>query len=347
MRMKPALAASLAALLGATLLSASACTGYDIPEDTPAAAPNDAANPFKEAQEDANIMAMLSHEAANPPLSDDGEREPLPYDGGEFRLDYRFSVTGDLDSVGFLLFLDGNPQPYRTDDPSSDYAYCHTFDAAEDQELAFLFDPVRGQAGETLSLTIVSITNPDFQPDMEGTSSYGWYHNALPLSLEMRFDADAPAKAAAPSPVDAFSSCNVHEEKATAQYVENDLAQAGWPDVTLDTLDDGVYYTFTLGGGTVFDNLPVVEPVPVRFTLCGTPGAHYSIAFFLDHQPVAMNGEGSCTATLSQGGVTVVEAVIGPSLLGKFNTLYCIAVPTENADTPFYKTNSILLFKEA
>ena len=49
-----------------------------------------------------------------------------------------------------------------------------------------------GHGGDTLNLTIVSITNPDFQPDMESTSSYGWYHNALSASVEMRFNADPP-----------------------------------------------------------------------------------------------------------------------------------------------------------
>ena len=169
---------------------------------------------------------------------------------------------------------------------------------------------------------------------MESTSSYGWYHNALSASVEMRFNADPPSSAAtAPNPVEALSSCSVHEEKVTSRYLENDLAQAGWPDITMDTLDDGIYYTLTLDGDTVFDNLPLTEPVAVRFTLCGTPGARYNISFFLDHQPIAMNGE--------------VEGVIDPSLLGKLSTFYCVAVPADNAGTPFFKTNSILLFQEA
>ena len=39
------------------------------------------------------------------------------------------------------------------------------------------FPGVTGSTGDTLALTVVSITNPDFQPDMESTSSYGWYHS--------------------------------------------------------------------------------------------------------------------------------------------------------------------------
>lgn len=60
-----------------------------------------------------------------------------------------------------------------------------------------------------------------------------------------------------------------------------------------------------------------------------------------------MNGETSSAVTLSKGGVAVVEGVIDPSLLGKLSTFYCVAVPAENTNTPFYKTNSILLFQEA
>ncbi len=344
MRMKPI----LAVLLGTALLPISACSGYDIPEEALAPAQSDASNPFEEAQNDASLMAMLSHEVADPPLSDSGEREPFPYDGGEFRLDYRFSVSGDLESIGFLLFLDGKPQPYRTDNRPSDYAFCHTFDAAEDQDAVFLFEPVAGHGGDTLNLTIVSITNPDFQPDMESTSSYGWYHNALPASVEMHFNVDSPSSTTtALNPVEALSSCSVHGEKVTSRYLENDLAQAGWLDITMDALDDGVYYTLTLNGDTVFDNLPIAEPVAVRFTLCGTPGARYHISFFLDHQPMAMNGETSSAVELSKGGVAVVEGVIDPSLLGKLSTFYCVAVPADNAGTPFFKTNSILLFQEA
>lgn len=43
----------------------------------------------------------------------------------------------------------------------------------------------------------------------------------------------------------------------------------------------------------------------------------------------------------------MVEGVIDPSLLGKLSTFYCVAVPADNAGTPFFKTNSILLFQEA
>ena len=108
----------------------------------------------------------------------------------------------------------------------------------------------------------------------------------------------------------------------------------------------GIYYTFSCDGGIVYDNLRVSAPVTLRFTMCGTAGTSYSIAFFLDHQPVKFDESTSCSITLSKGGVMELEAVIDPDKLGQFNTFYCVAVPQGGASGPFFKTNSILLYKE-
>ena len=334
-------------LLCGALLSLAACGNYAIPDSTPPPSQAVAANPFEAAEEDAGFLAMLTHEAASADFSESGERLPFPYDGGEFRLDYCFSLTGKMDTVGFLLFLDGQPQPYKVNDTTAEYEYCHSFPAEEDQSFSFLFEPVTGSAGDTLALTVVSITNPDFQPDMESTSSYGWYHKTLDSHIELRFNVDAPTAHSDLPPVqEIFSQSEAREEKVTARYVENELPKYGWGGVSMDTLDSGIYYTFSCDGGITYDNLLVSAPVPLRFTMCGTAGTSYSIAFFLDHRPVKLD-EGACRSiTLSKGSVMELEAVIDPDKLGQFNTFYCVAVPQGGASGPFFKTNSILLYKE-
>ena len=334
-------------LLCGALLSLAACGNYAIPDSTPPPSQAVAANPFDDAEEDAGFLGMLTHAAASSDFSESGERLPFPYDGGEFRLEYQFSLTGKMDTVGFLLFLDGQPQPYKVNDTTAEYEYCHSFPAKEDQSFSFLFEPVTGSAGDTLALTVVSITNPDFQPDMESTSSYGWYHKTLDSRVELQFNADAPAAHSDLPPVrEIFVRSDVREEKVTAQYVESELPKHGWGGVSMDALDSGIYYTFSCDGGITYDNLRVSAPVPLRFTMCGTAGASYSIAFFLDHQPVKIGESTSCSITLSKGGVMELEAVIDPDKLGQFNTFYCVAVPQNGGSAPFFKTNSILLYKE-
>ena len=57
--------------------------------------------------------------------------------------------------------------------------------------------------------------------------------------------------------------------------------------------------------------------------------------------------ESTCRSiTLSMGGVIELEAVIDPDKLGQFHTFYCVAVPQNGASAPFFKINSILLYKE-
>ncbi len=335
-------------LICGALLSLAACGNYAIPDSTPPPSQSVAANPFDEAEEDAGFLAMITHGAASDDFSESGERLPFPYDGGEFRLDYWFSLTGKMDTVGFLLFLDGQPQPYKVNDTTAEYEYCHSFPAEEDQSFSFLFEPVTGSAGDTLALTVVSITNPDFQPDMESTSSYGWYHKTLDSRVELRFNADAPAAHSDRPPVwEIFSQSEAREEKVTARYVEDELPKYGWGGVSMDTLDSGIYYTFSCDGGITYDNLRVSAPVPLRFTMCGTAGTSYSIAFFLDHRPVKLDESTCRSITLSKGGVMELEAVIDPDKLGQFHTFYCVAVPQDGASGPFFKTNSILLYKES
>ena len=334
-------------LICGALLSLAACGNYAIPDSSPLPSQSVAANPFEAAEEDAGFLAMLTHGAASADFSESGERLPFPYDGGEFRLEYQFSLTGKMDTVGFLLFLDGQPQPYKVNDTAAEYEYCHSFSAGEDHSFSFLFEPVTGSTGDTLALTVVSITNPDFQPDMESTSSYGWYHKTLDSRVELQFNADAPAAYSDLPPVrEIFVQSDVREEKVTAQYMETELPKHGWGGVSMDTLDSGIYYTFSLDGGITYDNLRVSAPVTLQYTMCGTAGASYSIAFFLDHQPVKIGGSNSCSITLSKGGVMEIEAVIDPEQLGQFNTLYCVAVPRNGTSSPFFKSNSILLYKE-
>lgn len=334
-------------LLCGLLLSLTACGNYTIPDDTPPPSQTTSPNPFDAAEGDAGFLAAVSHQAAKYKVSESGERLPFEYDGGEFQLEYQYSVSGKLDSVGFLLFLDGQPQPYKVDEATAGYEYCHTFAAAEGQTFSFIFEPVTGNKGDLLSLTVVSITNPDFQPDMKSTSGYGWYHKPLDFSVQLHFNADAPdAHPSYPSVQDIFTQEKVQEEKATALYLETELSKHGWGSVSMDTLDNGIYYTLSYDGNIVYDNLSIPDPVALRFTMCGTPGVSYNIAFFLDHQPVKIGDSTSCAITLSKGGVVEIEAMIDPNLLGQFSTFYCVAVPQDGMSTPFYKSSSILLYKE-
>ena len=324
-----------------------ACGNYNIADEN-APPQNVEEDPFAGAEEEGDL-GFLSHGEANPARADDRSVLPYEYNGGEFVLDYQFSSEGKLDSIGFLLFLDGKPQAYKVNDTGAEYEYLHCFQLSEkhEEKFSFVFTPDTGKKGDTLNMTVMSVTRPDFRPDMKETSSYGWDHQSFERVLKLHFNEDAPdSDSACGESIAAFRDVRISEEKITSSFVENELVKAGWNGVTMDTLDNGVYWTIVYDGESVYDNIDLTgkDTLTLRYTLCGTAGARYGISFFLDHKPISFEEAVSYDVTLSKGNVWVIEATIDTAKLDDFHTFYATAVAADK-DSVTSKTGSILLYK--
>ncbi len=335
------------ALIFVLPFAAAACGNYNISEENPPPQ-NAEEDPFAGSEEDGGL-GFLSHGEANPARADDQSVLPYEYNGGEFVLDYHFLSEGKLDSIGFLLFLDGKPQAYKVNDAGAEYEYLHCFRISEKQEenFSFVFTPDTGKKGDTLNMTVMSITRPDFRPDMKGTSSYGWYHQSLERVLELHFNEDAPDSGIVYGETEnIFRNVGISEEKVTFSFIENELAEAGWSSVTMDTLDDGIYPTIFYDGELVYDNIDLTgkDTLAMRYTLCGTAGARYRISFFLDHRPIALDEEYSYDVTLSKGNMWVIEAAIDTARLDGYHTFYAVAVAADD-NSITNKSASILLYR--
>ena len=324
-----------------------ACGNYNIADEN-APPQNVEEDPFAGAEEEGDL-GFLSHGEANPARADDRSVLPYEYNGGEFVLDYQFSSEGKMDSIGFLLFLDGKPQAYKVNDTGAEYEYLHCFRISEkhEEKFSFVFTPDTGKKGDTLNMTVMSVTRPDFRPDMKETSSYGWDHQSFERVLKLHFNEDAPdSDSACGESIAAFRDVRISEEKITSSFVENELVKAGWNGVTMDTLDNGVYWTIVYDGESVYDNIDLTgkDTLTLRYTLCGTAGARYGISFFLDHKPISFEEAVSYDVTLSKGNVWVIEATIDTAKLDDFHTFYATAVAADK-DSVTSKTGSILLYK--
>ena len=330
------------------LFTTTACGNYNI-SDGNAPPQSTEEDPFEQPEEDGSL-GFLSHGEANPARAEDQSVLPYEYNGGEFVLDYQFSSEGKLDSVGFLLFLDGKPQAYKVNDTGAEKEYLHCFQTSEEHEekFSFVFTPDTGKKGDTLNMTVMSVTKPDFQPDMKETSSYGWYHQSFERVLKLHFNEDAPDSGSNyGESKTVFRDVNISEEKVTFSFIENELVKAGWNGITMDTLDSSVYSTISYDGELVYDNINLTgkNTLTVRYTLCGTTGARYGISFFLNHKPISFDETVSYDVTLSKGNVWIIEATIDTAKLEGFNTFYATAVAADN-NSVTRKTNSILLYKE-
>ncbi len=324
-----------------------ACGNYNIADEN--APPKNEEDPFVQSEKNGDL-GFLSHGEANPTRADDQSVLPYEYNGGEFVLDYQFLSEGKLDNIGFLLFLDGKPQAYKVNDTGAEYEYLHYFQTSEkhEEKISFVFTPDTGKKGDTLNMTVMSVTRPNFQPDMKETSSYGWYHQSFERVLKLHFNEDTPkSDRIYEESKNVFRDVSISEEKVTFSFIENELVKAGWNGVTMDTLDNGVYSTISYDGKLVYDNINLTskDTLTVRYTLCGTAGARYGISFFLNHKPISFDEVVSYDVTLSKGSVWIIEATIDTAKLDGFNTFYATAVAADN-DSVTSKTGSILLYKE-
>lgn len=332
------------------LLSAvTACKNDNAADGNTAPPPDAEENPFAGLEEN-GVLGALSHRETNPVRAEDQSVLPYEYHGGEFTLDYQFTTEGKLDNIGFLLFLDGKPQAYKVNDTGAEYEYLHCFQTADQhtENVSFVFTPNTGKKGDTLQLTVMSITNPDFQPDMKETSSYGWHHKPLENALALHFNEDAPDSIYGETET-VFRNVSITEEKVSSSFIENELAKYGWNGVTMETLDNGIYTTISYNGELTYDNINLTnqDTLTVRYTICGTAGIRYGVSFFLNHKPVLFDQMISYDIALSKGNVQIIEAVIDTSQLNGFHTFYATAVAAGgDAVITANKTDSILLYKE-
>lgn len=121
----------------------------------------------------------------------------FPYDGGEMTLDLGLSkgrIEGqDVDGVAIFLFLNGVPQPFRTQD-SEEESYVGFFypERGDPQPFPITFTPVCGSSGETAQLCILHFS---FINEVEADGeTYRWYlgEYALPCICSIKMQASPP-----------------------------------------------------------------------------------------------------------------------------------------------------------
>jgi hypothetical protein len=140
-----------------------------------------AEDPFEEAESQTEVLGSFGHGLINKLK----ENEFIEYSGTDIEIDYYVELEGNVNNVGFLLFLKGEPQPYKIKGTETEYEYMHQLTVEEDRkEFTFQFSPIVGEKGEVLELQVISIYNAAFIPDMTTTSAYGGYHHALPTIID-------------------------------------------------------------------------------------------------------------------------------------------------------------------
>ncbi len=284
------------------------------------------------------ILGYVSHSGN---WSGREEDVPLEYTGGELEVPYRAEGDGTGRNVGFLLFLNGIPQPYRLNG-QGEYGYMHPFTLREDnveEQFTFNFVPVTGAAGETLTFTVANIFNADFEPDMVNSSNFGLYGDALSTINFIHFSAGPETGAPGAEPLKALTSVTVTNELMTAEFVEKNLgAQTGMTaldgETRQDRLDKTVYVFDTYDGKQELNDLEVTgrDSLHVALDICGIPGITYEVSFFADHVPLADGADAVWEVTLEKGKVARVEGDLSLDGLEGVTTFYAVACIRDGED---------------
>lgn len=345
-------------LLIVIVLAAGCSNPNPNPNPTPEAGESNASgnanqNPFEAGKEEGVILGSIGHGFVNPDLDENGKMRSLRYDGGEIKIPYSVNASGKAKNVGFLVFIDGIPQPYKFNTTDAPYEYMHIFELEEDDKdtpFTFVFTPVKGKKGDTLGISIASMYNPGFIPDMKETSSYGGYHSTLEAGGTLYFNKDADALDPSSIPQYEYAShVRLSTEPVTKELLE---AQSGMEAVDMDTLEQRVFSDLYIDGEVKRDNVKVNDSgtLHVSFKIFGHPGVRYRNTLFINHQAVTSKDGSSFDTELAKGDVAVIDMDIDLAKLDDFSTIYVVSVPVNAADFPddvvvLQKTLSLLLYK--
>ena len=333
-----------ACLLLALLLTLPGCGGTEQP--SPTATPATVDNPFEQDGE-SQVIGRLSVGPAEPLVDEEGNTVALQYIGEEVALDCMATGAGTGRQGGVMLFLDGMPQPFRTD-TQEELAYLHSFTIPEDNDTIYFqvrFTPVTGKAGDTSCLSLCYMNNPLFQPDMVETKSYAGYHQLNGMLPDFEIKADPPP-AQLPPAVEILDHVTVTNELRTEPLSDAEMAAEADAETAATKVSTRVWYEGTQADS--YDTLDVTgkDTVHVTYRLFGGPaGGTYRVMFFADHQLTSDGKDQVWTVTVGRNEQVTVEADVRVDQLEGNTTFYPLMAPTDEMEAGAEKEHSVLFYR--
>lgn len=260
----------------------------------------------------------------------------IPYSGGEMSMRYYLSGTGVGRSQGFLLFLNGIPQPYAIDRetpmPGDDeYRFLHTVDIAEDKSKAdftMRFFPVTGQEGDSLDLCVGAILHAGFVPkNPRQFAFYPYYRlHVTDYVLDLQATPSKPPELAPQNSQDSIlSALELVQEDMSSEELAFATSQSGSDE------DTETQWELSLNEKNARSmahlNLDQYDRLDFTFKLRGMPGSQWQVVLYLDHEPLVIDDKNHFTLDVVRGKKSVLNFSLDPDLLHGVHTFYIIAMP--------------------
>ncbi len=301
-------------------------------------------DPFKEAESQMKVLGSLGH-GLNDKLD---ENEFIEYSGTDVEVDYYVELEGNVNNIGFLLFLKGEPQPYKIKGAETEYEYMHSLTVDEERkQFTFQFTPIVGKKGEVLELQVISIYNPVFMPDMTTTSAYGNYHHALPTIIDrVKMVENAPDQGVS---LEGYNGDIVISPSQQAVNITEEFLDVKFHKIEMEELNTYVFSRILYNGEATYSNINLsqLDKFEVSYCLFGVPNAEFVTTFYINHKPIY-----STEVTLQKGKYEQIDLELDTTQLDGLNSFYVMSVPKterkyDEEIVGMDKTDTILLYKDA
>ena len=247
------------------------------------------------------------------------------YSGGEMTLPLSFQVGGELEyGVGVLLFVDGLPQPYKTDD-EPEYAYMHTFypGLGPDSIRNVYFTPITGQEGDALELYVTTVNTPTYSLS-DGQRGWTYTSGHIAVGVRLKYEATPPE--------DTYPEQQMQLSDATITYIDTPHGDiAGWSSTDLQ---EKVEYRFSVNSTAaqgkssrqVYD-VSAGDTLPLRYELWGSPYVNFGLVFYVDNEPVYDADLCPILPEIQNGQKFVLEANLNLPEFDGESVVYAVLVP--------------------
>lgn len=247
------------------------------------------------------------------------KRETFVYEGGELQIGLSIMAGGNLNQAdyGLLLFLDGLPQPYRTESDDT-LSYLHVFHSNTGGLWEPLYlTPVTGKTGDQLELGYIYLLDPDYYHGKQFMGLRQTGSGTVHVN-QVEFRADPP-EAEYPAAAE-----RVVEQSVT--YVDlTSLDTQGWTSEQLRTDS-----SFTMTTDHEMDRwIYAITPedgLTVRAEVFGSTEVDWSFLVYVGHQPVSIKPENRILFQTQNGKKTVMEVKVDLSDFDGEEILYAFLI---------------------
>ena len=228
----------------------------------------------------------------------DSEGLYYPYNGGEMTLDLYLRIDGMHEAgVTILLFLNGQPQPYRLEG-TEETAYLHAVypQSRIDNLFGISFVPVTGSVGETLELCVMYL--PAYR-HANSNGNYPWYDasNAVFYMTRLRLE-KVPRKSELQLTEDRVLSFKERRDAEDLFYGEgNQIGADGKWMLGFNWLD---------ADGNESNRHGESDRMRIYVEIFGGMAKDYVLILYVDDQPVLWNGR-SLRLNVSQDQTLLTE----------------------------------------